>query len=195
MPSGGAPPVTGILSASFTVNAGPFDVTAQAGQNWTQYETGDGVPANSKLGGVGAIGNVIGVGGTLNGTTDFGHHLVWSDGTPNASGDTLNAVFVNTTSRTVGPGKSLPAGNTTRNYRIFCGGYNGTVFLQATLSDGSAAAIVDQNLMSAGAGAVVAGWLDLEVRTTDPSGTVDIVLGMDSAGAFTNSGIQAIVLL
>lgn len=155
IPGSGSGAVSG--SMSMTVDSsrtGTYDLTADNPTDWALwYNTANGTPDIRRNGGGSIIPAVtLTNGGTFLNHTSYPRTITWTGGTPTGSGSSTRGVFINTANAAIGKGMQivLPADTTMRTVKLYMSYYNvSTVTVTATLSDGSAAQVVNTSLLTA----------------------------------------------
>ena len=137
-------------SAPATVN-----LTAEGTLDWAHWGLFTETDFDQKAGGASQISNFTQITGSeANNVFQFADAAVafsWSDGTPNASAVlTPSGIFVG--GLTNGYQFTVGADTTQKVLKVYAGAWNAQVQFEATLSDGSAAAYVNDDLDDFGAG-------------------------------------------
>ncbi len=146
-------PVTGVLNGNAAPAPATADLTAQGTLDWAHWGLNVATDFDDKEGGGNQISNITLFGPSQNGPFQYGNALVaysWTDGTPDTTAaDTATGIYFN--NLTDGYEITVPADTTKRILRVYAGGWNSTVHLDAALSDQSAPPYIDESLVTAGA--------------------------------------------
>ncbi len=133
----------GALTGSATASPGTVNLTTTGTADWIHWGLSGASSINRKVGVNPGIGNYTSLGAAparFEAPSGARVGYSWSDGAPNASGNTRAGLFFNG----IGNGATLelPADTTTRTLQLYVGGWTARAELRATLSDGSAAPYV-----------------------------------------------------
>ena len=168
--------VAGTVTGRLVVPA-PTEVnlTTEGVLDWAQWglETIDDF--NQKAGGTNQISNftpiIVTTGSDVAQYNDSLTTCSWTDGTPTAS------VTAETSGVYIGGFQNgfqvtVPADTTAKLLKVFAGGWNAQIHFEATLSDGSAAAFVDETLSDFGDGTLAE--MDVRFAANSPGQTLTI---------------------
>jgi hypothetical protein len=140
--------------------------------DWKYFANTDGSPTQEKSGGSG-IGDLQAYstsGFTLGGSVT----VSWTDGTPDASGSGTGAIYKGTIDNTTGAQMlNTVAGTTEMVLRLGVAGYNGRIFIDASLSDDSAPDVVafDTGIVAPDNGQVD-GYVDITFKASSAAQTL-----------------------
>ena len=144
-------PATSTLSGSrISFDGQTVDLTAEGVIDWAQWGNGGVAGYEQKDTLVGQISqySIVGVGSVFS-YGGNGVHCIWSDGTPDATGDTTQGLYINAAPN----GFELTAEATAeeRVFNVYCALYQATMHVEAMMSDNSAPIFVDESFSGTGA--------------------------------------------
>jgi hypothetical protein len=169
---------TSTLSASrIGFDGQTVDLTAEGSIDWAQWGFGglDGYEQKDSLTGQISQYSIIGV-GPIFAYGGNGVHCTWTDGTPDATGDTVQGLYINAAPN----GFELTAEATSyeRIFNVYCALYQATMHVEAMMSDHSATIFLDESFNGTGASTA-----RYSFRYSSPTpGTHLIVRWWDAAG-------------
>lgn len=136
------------LTTALTSSATTISLTGLAADNWKEWEGESPSPGvetlvatNAKSGGTGTIG-IAYYNSAFSYTTAVNRTMSWTDGAPTASGTSTNALS-NEGGFNQGFTLTFDADTTTREARIYFGGFDASTNVDCALSDSSATATSD----------------------------------------------------
>ena len=155
------PVPTGVLGGGYTVLAvaSTIDLTEEGRIDWAHWGLDQPSDVDRKMGGTNVLGDfsVIGVatgGGPLE-VQEFNDNFTgysWSDGAPTPAADNSGTgIYLAQPGNFAGPGLntgfslSVPADRSIRALKVYIGAYGSRIHFEASLSDGSAPAFVDES--------------------------------------------------
>lgn len=132
------------LTLSLTSSSSAVDLSALGVDNWAEWEGGSYTPSNTKSGGAGTISATYYVTDQTNTATGLPVTISWTGGTPVASGSSTSGLL-NEGGWGQGYSVTFDADTSTREARIFFGGFDSETNISCHLSDASAT-VDDQTL-------------------------------------------------
>jgi len=175
--------LNGTLIATPQPAPATVDLTAEGTLDWAAWGELSGTLPNyleQKAGGTNQISDATTFGNSASGPNQFGNADVaysWSDGTPDAGvTNESNGIYYNSFGGDNGYQLTVPASTNKEILTIYMGAYLTTVHFEASLSDQSAPAYVDDNFVSPASAYTVefaAGTND-QTLTITVYGTVDV---------------------
>lgn len=177
----GAPGV-GVLEISATVTGAGVNLTAIGDIDWADFE-GDGIPTNRKASGGSRIGTLTAFGDTSIVQAFEGIERTWTDGTPIGSGSSTDFVYAASIDATEGIESTNTGADATEVVlRIGMGSYNGHLYIDASLSDDSAPAIVGYDTGIVGtSSSETRGYVDIRFKAGSPGQTLTFRLWADGS--------------
>jgi hypothetical protein len=127
-----------------------IDLTAEGVIDWAQWGNGGVSGYEQKLPLAGQISqySIIGL-GPVNPYGGNGVHCIWSDGTPDPTGDTFEGLYINAAPN--GFELTSEATAAERVFTVYCALYQATMHVEAMMSDNSAPIFVDESFTGTGA--------------------------------------------
>ncbi len=140
-------PTSALAGNRITSTSLHFDLTAEGPLDWVHWGSGGIVAQKASLPGLISPYSIVGSGSILS----YGGAVYynWTDGTPEATGtDDTRGIYINGAGN--GFALDVPATTTERVFTVYCGVYQATMHMEATMSDNSAPIYVDETLFNPG---------------------------------------------
>lgn len=178
---------TGSLALLVTVSSTTVNLTSLGGTDYAVYSAGGATPDTRKSGG----GSII-TATCAGAPSPYGSDprtISWADGTPTASGSSTNGTYYGAFGSTYGWTVTFPADTTTRTANIYCGVYQDTMKVLASLSDSSAAPGTDTTTLT-DLSAHTAGVISVTYKAASSGQTLTIQFG-ETIGTGGNTALNA----
>lgn len=144
----------GVLVGNQAIAPAAVDLTAEGNLDWTHWGLATPTDFDQKSPVVNEISNFTAISGDGSEVSQFGNAATafsWTDGTPTAGIDgTTTGVYISGLDN--GFEFTVAADTTTKFLRVYAGGWNSRVHVEATLSDGGGTEYVDESLDDYGVG-------------------------------------------
>lgn len=181
------------LSLSVADRTGSYDLSALGPLDWLIY------PGNATLVRKNSTNflTVTHVGTPFNdaGFTGAAASLVWTGGTPTASGSSTGGVFTSGSNAALASGYSVtaPADTNLRTLRVFAGSYACTMKVDVSLSDGSAPAQMNNSFVSDTSGGRH-GYIEIQYAAGSVGQTITVTFTVEGGAAGRNVSFSGATL-